>query len=64
MITINMQKWSATVLLILLATLKKLKAYLLSNLSLSSALLKMMMMMMRMMMMIQKSSTARKEKKK
>jgi hypothetical protein len=63
MITINMQKWSATVLLILLATLKKLKAYLLSNLSLSSALLKMMMMMM-MMMMIQKSSTARKEKKK
>jgi hypothetical protein len=61
MITINMQKWSATVLLILLATLKKLKAYLLSNLSLSSALLKMMMMMM---MMIQKSSTARKEKKK
>ena len=62
MITINMQKWSATVLLILLATLKKLKAYLLSNLSLSSALLKMMMMMM--MMMIQKSSTARKEKKK
>jgi len=62
MITINMQKWSATVLLILLATLKKLKAYLLSNLSLSSALLKMMMMMM--MMMIQKISTARKEKKK